>query len=312
MNFLAKKSPLERYVADVKSYLPKKNRQDIIDELQVNLSDKFADFSAESGAELSDAAQIKMLSDFGHPLQIAAQYQGGSRSLIGPTLYPFYRMSVLISLVVSTLIIFTLLLAEQVFDFGVGESLGPWTFVNTYITIVGVITMGYGLTEYVIERNHYLDSWQPNALAQPDNVLASAWGALISCIAAVTWLAILSLIDIQNTLTTLVGGNENPIHTLVLWMKIQMLVLIPQYFYLIVNQKWSRERLLLIIGSELILAAGCVVVLLRNIDNLNLIYSELPMFLTYALYYVVWGMIAATSFSAFQYWRKLVRQQAAA
>jgi len=307
MNFLATKKPIDQYLDDVSSYLPRKNRKDIVDELRVNLTEQFADHCELSGEALTEESQIKMLSEFGHPLKVASKYQGSSTSFISPTLFPFYRMSILISLVVSTVILCILLICKQVFGIDLDGAYGPWMFVNTYITIVGVITIGYGLTEYVMERNHYLESWEPNGIAQPHNVLASAWGALISCVAAITWLVILDLIATGYSLQILLGDNPNPIYTLVLWMKIQMLVLVPQYFYLVVNQTWSRNRLVLFMASELILAVGCVIVLLTNAESLSTMYPELPQFLNAAFYYVISGMIAASLLSAFSYWRKSSR-----
>ena len=307
MNFLTKKSPLDRYIADVKTYLPAKNRADIVEELRANLSEKLADRSADAEGEVSEQAEIELLSDFGHPLRVAAEYQGEARSLVGPTLYPFYRMSVLVSLVISTCVLVTIILAEIFFRVDLGDVSRPWIFVNTYIYIIGVITVGYVLAERLMERHNYLDSWQPNALDQPDNALASAWGALVACIVAVTWLVMLNLLSIEHTFETLIGQNQNPIDTLVFWMKIEMVILIPQYFYLVFNQTWSRNRLLLRIGSELILSLGCVIVLLSNAGNLGVNYPDVPQSLASIFYYVLWGMIAATVFSAYSYWRKLGR-----
>jgi len=90
-----------------------------------------------------------------------------------------------------------------------------------------------------------------------------------------------------------------------------MVVLIPQYFYLVFNQTWSRNRLLLRIGSELILSLGCVVVLFSNAGNLGLNYPDVPQSLASIFYYVLWGMIAATTLSAISYWRKLTRLESA-
>ncbi len=311
MNFLTKKSPLDRYLADVKSYLPAKNRADIVEELRANLSEKLADQAEDSGGEMNEESEIKLLSEFGHPLRVAAEYQGEARSLVGPTLYPFYRMSILVSLAISTFVLLSVILAEIVFRVDLGDVSRPWMFVNTYIYIIGIITLGYVLTERLMERHNYLDSWEPNAMEQPDNALASAWGALVACIVAVTWLVILNLLSIEHSLGTLLGQNQNPIYTLVFWMKIEMVVLIPQYFYLVFNQTWSRNRLLLRIGSELILSLGCVVVLFSNAGNLGLNYPDVPQSLASIFYYVLWGMIAATTLSAISYWRKLTRLESA-
>ena len=312
MNFLANKSPLDKYLADVKSFLPRKNRDDILEELRTNLAEKLSERVDTSEGEARRRAEIKLLSDFGHPLRIASQYQSGTRSLIGPTLYPFYRMSVLAALIVSTCILLLMLLAEVVFAIDLGEAGRPWMLVNTYIYILGVITTGYALTEFLMQRHRYLDSWQPNALDQPDNAVVSAWGALISCIVATTWLAILNMVPIDHDFPTLLGQIQNPIYTLVLWMKIQTLVLIPQYFYLVFNQTWSRNRLLLRIASELICSVGCVVVLLSNAGALADNYPELSSVLISAFGFVVWTMLVVTVIAAIGYGRKLAKFMQAA
>jgi HAAS len=307
MNFLAKKSPLDKYIADVKSYLPAKNRADILEELRANLSEKLADRAEETGIELSEQSEIEILSEFGHPLSVASEYQGEARSLLGPTLYPFYKMSVLVSLIISTCVLLVIMLSEVFFRVDLGDVSRPWIFVNTYIYIIGVITIGYVLAERLMERHNYLESWEPNALDQPDNALASAWGALIACIVAVTWLVILNLVSIEHNLQTLIGRSENPVHTLIFWMKIEMVILIPQYFYLVFNQTWSRNRLLLRIGSELILSVGCAVVLLGNAENLGLNYPDVPPLLASNFYVVLWVMLIVTLVSAYGYWRKLAK-----
>tara|TARA_B110000444_G_C18800230_1_gene577035 strand:- start:541 stop:1479 length:939 start_codon:yes stop_codon:yes gene_type:complete len=307
MNFLTKKSPLDRYIADVKSYLPAKNRADIVEELRANLTEKLADRFEDSGSDLSEQAEIALLSEFGHPLRVAAEYQGESRALIGPILYPFYRMSIIGSLIVSSCVLLSLNLLEIFFHMDLGDVSRPWVFVNIYIYIIGVITIGYVLTELLMERHNYLDSWEPDAFEKPDNALANAWGALISCIVAVTILVILNLVSIEHSVVTLLGQNQNPIHTFVFWMKIRMVLLIPLYFHLVFNQTWSRNRLLLRIAAELILCVGCVVVLLGNVGNLNLNYPDVPYSLATIFSYLLWVIIAGTMLSSYRYWSKLVR-----
>ncbi len=305
MNFLQKESPLDKYIEDVKTYLPGKNRQDIIDELRSILEDRLTDMSAESNQAPSDEAVIEMLSDFGHPLRVAAKYQSDSRSLVGPTLYPFYRMSVMVSLIVSTCILVILLAVKSLFDIDLGDVNRVWMFVNTYIYIVGIITAGFFMAERLMERSHYLDSWQPNAMDQPDNALTSAWAAIIAVIAATTCLVILNMIGIEHSLEVLFGQADNPVHTLVFWMKIQLVILIPQYFFLIFNQTWSRNRLLLRATTELIVAIGCLVVLFTNVENLPLSYNDFPQILVAVFNYTVWGLLLAACISSAIYWRKL-------
>lgn len=305
MNLFKKKSPLDNYISEVRSYLPRKNREDILEELRANLEERLADRCEESAETLDDAAIIKILSEFGHPLRIAAEYQGGNRSLIGPTLYPFYRMSIMVSMFISTCILIVFLFAQALYDIDLGEVNRPWMFVNTYIYIVGIITVGYFTAERLMERNNYLDSWQPKALKQTNDVLVSVRGSIFSVIAATTWLIILNMPNMDHSLGVLFGQEDNPIHTLVFWMKIQMVVLIPQYFYLVFNQAWSRNRLILRGSTEMLLSIGCVVVLFTNADQLLLGLPQFPERFASAFVFVVWALLLASIGSSLVFWRKL-------
>ena len=112
------------------------------------------------------------------------------------------------------------------------------------------------------------------------------------------------MIPITHSLDVLLGRTGNPFHTLIFWMKIECLVLIPQYFYLIFNNQWTRLRLYLRTGTELILGTGCVITLQIEDGALQASYPDLPERLANGFHQVVWFFILAVIVSIAVYWYK--------
>ncbi|HAJ76396.1 MAG TPA: hypothetical protein DCM64_08055 [Gammaproteobacteria bacterium] len=304
MSLFDKQTPLEKYIAEVKGYLPSESRNDIAEELQTNIEAKISDMPKTSGAAKGDAAIIQLLSDYGHPLRVAAQYQGKGRSLIGPDFYPFYRTAIVASLSISTVILIALIAIDFFFTLDIGDVSIVWMFVNTYIYIIGIITGGFFLAERIIERNHFLDSWSPSKTAPPDKALATAWGAIFSVVAAITMLVILNMVNLEHSTAVLMGQTRNPFHTLVFWMKIQLVFLIPQYVYLVIDQNWSRAQLYLRTVTEAILLTGCLITLRMDTSAFRSIYPELPDSLFSIFNLALWLIIIGILISVAVYWRR--------
>lgn len=87
---------IERYVHEVGAHLPAKTRQDVQQELRSLLHDA----SAERGLSETDSQAISaLLREYGHPEVLAASYQK-EKTLIGPWLYPAFRLSYTIAAIV--------------------------------------------------------------------------------------------------------------------------------------------------------------------------------------------------------------------
>ncbi|HEY1706633.1 MAG TPA: hypothetical protein VGG10_00100 [Rhizomicrobium sp.] len=91
-------SPLEAYLARVRSRLPCKGRDDIVQELRGALLDRIERREAEWGRPLSDAEQETIVRGFGRPQAIAGRYWTGT-GLFGGPLTLYYRMTLLWSAV---------------------------------------------------------------------------------------------------------------------------------------------------------------------------------------------------------------------
>lgn len=84
---------IDRYVNEVGQYLPRKTRADIEMELRSLLLDTLEE---QSGGEPTPKIAAELLREFGHPEDIAAQYRP-EEFLIGPKLFPTYKMVVTIT-----------------------------------------------------------------------------------------------------------------------------------------------------------------------------------------------------------------------
>jgi hypothetical protein len=87
-------NPLETYLARVRWRLPRKGRDDIVQELRVALLDRFDRQETEWGRSLTDNEQSTIIRGFGNPITVAARYWNGQGIMGGPfTLY--YRRTLL-------------------------------------------------------------------------------------------------------------------------------------------------------------------------------------------------------------------------
>ncbi len=104
---------IERYLQAVGRALPAKQRTDILAELRSSLYDSLD--SADDG-EPSEEAVVALLASMGSPEKVAASYYPAGQYLIGPSLYPTFRIVIGV--------VFTVIIALQLL--AVLTSLGLW------------------------------------------------------------------------------------------------------------------------------------------------------------------------------------------
>jgi hypothetical protein len=80
---------IERYLQEVGHHLPRKNRNDILGEMRSALSDALDD---QAGPAPTQQQVIELLKSYGEPRKVAAKYYPEGQYLIGPTIYPLFRL----------------------------------------------------------------------------------------------------------------------------------------------------------------------------------------------------------------------------
>jgi hypothetical protein len=109
---------LDSYLKAVKLYLPRRQKNDIANELSENILSAIEEREMLLGRTLTDAEQAEILRQHGDPCTVASGYKtGGQRlaigwELIGPELFPTYKMFLVFNLafaLITTVIIALLL-----------------------------------------------------------------------------------------------------------------------------------------------------------------------------------------------------------
>lgn len=152
---------IDRYLASVRLFLPRDQRDDIAAELRDLLLTQQEEKEATLGRPLSKREQEALLHDFGHPLMVAGRYRR-PQHLIGPELYPVYAVVVLVVLASVGLaaLITGLVTASVSGDLwrGFGAALGvAWSGA---FTAIGVVTVIFASLERTRKGRELVIDWK--------------------------------------------------------------------------------------------------------------------------------------------------------
>ena len=159
---------INRYVAEVGRRLPYKTRADIQDELRSNLVDTL---EARAGGSPTVEDEVSLLREFGSPERMAASYRG-ARVLIGPDLFPFFRM--VLGIVLAVLAIVQLVLQAVLVAFTPGYTFEPaWLleFGGSLITAFGSVVLVFAVLQHfgVRPTADEEQEWDPRSLPEPES-----------------------------------------------------------------------------------------------------------------------------------------------
>ena len=154
---------IERYVREVGRHLPRKNRADIQAELQSTLVDTL---EAQVGGEASQEDVIDLLKEFGPPERVAASYWPEGQYLIGPKLFPLFRMVAGIALSVFAIVQLVMLGIAVVFN---QEPLPVLEFFGEFIASIfiafGTIVLVFAvLQRFDVRPEIEQEEWDPRHL----------------------------------------------------------------------------------------------------------------------------------------------------
>lgn len=154
---------VDRYLQEVKRYLPAAERDDILKELSANILAEMDDRESAAGRPLSEDEQIAILKQQGSPLVVASRYRHDQRNfsfgrvIIGPTLFPMYTKILALNLTI-TAVVASIVMATLGMPVGFRALLLPAFLQFTIITTI------FAAIEQSQAKFHVLDSWNPRAL----------------------------------------------------------------------------------------------------------------------------------------------------
>jgi len=162
---------IERYLQAIGRYLPTESRADILAELRSELLEQMDARSEEWGRPLDEADIAALLKAHGRPEAIALRYLP-QRSLIGPSVFPFYILTLKKVLPLVLIVYLVANTATLFFSATGGELLGH--FVHALAGLVPALFIGWGAFTVVFAVIDYarskpsvsekLNQWDPMKL----------------------------------------------------------------------------------------------------------------------------------------------------
>ncbi len=165
---------IERYLQAVKFWLPKGQKNDIIEELSADIDGQVKEREAGLNRELSEAEVELILKQRGRPVVVANRFLP-QEQLIGPLLFPIYRFVLKIICLCYLLPWSLVWIGMMAFDrayraqqthvswfAAVASAWSAW-WTMAFMAI-GTATLVFAILERVQAKSHFLDEWSPRKL----------------------------------------------------------------------------------------------------------------------------------------------------
>ena len=160
---------VERYLLNVRAYLPTGREDDLVAELGENIRAEVEDREERAGRPLAEEERVGILRAHGHPFLVAGRYRSDGRRLvlgrevIGPALFPFFRLALIAAGAVTGLV---LAFGATASMFGLVRPV-PWfrTAVFYLSLQVGIATAVFAALELWFRRT--AQTWNPGRLPVP-------------------------------------------------------------------------------------------------------------------------------------------------
>ncbi|WP_162998053.1 MULTISPECIES: HAAS signaling domain-containing protein [Brevundimonas] len=159
---------IDRYLKAVAAQLPAEERDDIVAELRDLILSRFEAREEALGRPLTEAEQLEILREVGHPLVVAARYAKGPDALVGPTLYPWWLFAVKAGLMLLAAVSAIGAVVQVVLgEVSVGRAIGHF-FHDVFtggITLIGLATVAGFILERQPRLPSFMDRWRVEDLA---------------------------------------------------------------------------------------------------------------------------------------------------
>jgi hypothetical protein len=319
---------IDRYLNEVKLYLPAAQRDDIAKELSANILAEMEDQESGLGRPLTEDEQIAILQQQGSPLVVASRYRHDQSSftfgrvIIGPTLFPLYTKILTLNLSI-TLVVASVVMATLGVHVGLSALLLPAFLQFTAVTTI------FAIVEQYQKKSHILDRWNPRSLPPVRDPLkisrsSSFSGMLSGLIFVLCWLHVpgatyaVAYLFLGPVVNYIAPTSVTPVLIAPAWqlfyLPILVIVLIDiaQHGLNFAFPRWTRNRLFIRVALS---SLGFVIVLLLfRAGDLFLLNPDvpaatrnpgLPALLTVINLSVHYSMLLAAAINAFSLFRQL-------
>ncbi len=245
---------IERYLQEIGRRLPSRQRTDILSELRSSLVD---DLEARSAGQPRQSDVVALLKEMGPPEQVAASFHPEGQYLIGPGLYPLFRMvlGIVLTAVVGAQLL-AVLIAVALRDQPASFLDSFWGIANSLPAAFGFVVLVFALLQRLEIKPEASDEiFDPLALPslaedEPVKVGEQAFSVIIGVVV----LVLLSKFAYGGGFSIRYGEGifTNPvIDRLFFWIALSMALGILVDIVLLWRRRWQPGTRLLKIGVNL-------------------------------------------------------------
>ena len=277
---------LDRYIHEVGRNLPSLVREDIQLELRSLVRDAVEEQAADP-AQPSAKMVAAVLQEFGSPQQIAAKYHP-DQGLIGPNLYPAYKLWLTIALVIMAgvhlLGLLVAILQGEAASFGSTIANTLSSFWDSAIAYVGVLTLIFaGLGRIGIDKIPWLNfdppaTWDPyqlplvddpNRISRGEMITGIVFAAVFVMVANFSYEA-LGFVDVTNAERPIVPFFTPEFARFVPWLTALWVVDTLLKVFVMAQGRWNR-----LTQTANVIISTLFLVVLFNIYTTQSVYTEL-------------------------------------
>jgi hypothetical protein len=246
---------IDRYIYEVGRHLPRKNRSDIQAELRSLLIDALED---RAGHEPTEADVVELLKGYGPPKAVAASYYPEGQYLIGPALYPLFKLVTGITLAA---VLGAQLLAWVIAYFIAQDPFFPLEALAGLLTAIptalGMVVIVFAfLQRFEVRPDIEDEPWDPESLPKLDEAETVKRGERIfGIVMGIVILVFLAFFPQWIGFVTTPGGEffANPVITQYIgWISLSILVGIGLDINLLRQGRWGTITRLAKIAANLL------------------------------------------------------------
>lgn len=156
---------VDRYLNAVRFFLPRRQQDDIVRELQENLASQIEDRTQALDRDLTENEIADILRRHGHPAFVAARF-APRQQLIGPVFFPIYVLALKIGLAVALIVtVVSAVIGAALRGGSIPHMIdGLLTYPNRALIVFAWTTIGFAIVDALGVQSKVAPDWDPRKL----------------------------------------------------------------------------------------------------------------------------------------------------
>ena len=215
---------IKKYIYAIQRRLPASSKEDIAKEINSLIFDELEGKYGKKDEYSSEEIE-SVIKEMGHPSQVAARYRGDKQLLIGPELFPIYKMVLAITIGATSLGL-VISFIVRVINSAITQSATLSLFINNFLemasslfsvilSMVGIMTIVFAIIQHYgkfdSEDINMYNDWKPKDLPDlpEENDRVKIWEPIVAMFFIALGFVILNYYVAQGNLPIVINEGSN-------------------------------------------------------------------------------------------------------